>query len=79
LVVGFSESISKRLPLEYKPETQQFDPNCSLFPDYERDELKSSAHVKDKNCKQNLSQKKCRPKRRWKDYIKMDVTVCDVK
>ena len=58
MIVGFSESISKRLPLVYKPETQPFDPNCSVFSDHvERDELKSSTLVKDKNCKQNLNKK----------------------
>ena len=46
------------MPLECKPETKPFDPNRSVFPDhFERDEMKSSTHVEDKNCKQNLSKK----------------------
>jgi hypothetical protein len=46
------------VPVEYKPEAQPFDPNCSVFSDHvERDELKSSTHVEDKNCKQTFSQK----------------------
>jgi hypothetical protein len=46
------------VPLECKPETKPFDSNLLVFPDhFERDELKSSTRVKDKNCKQNLSKK----------------------
>jgi hypothetical protein len=47
-MIGFSESKSKRVLVEYKPEAQQFVPNYSVFSDHvEQGELKCSIHVKD--------------------------------